>query len=282
MITPSNFVLKICFHIKDNKVNMKLFLTIVFLLPVAVFRASAEGDTTVAPSCADILSDCHTYGKVACHHPFQSWAEKNCAKYCNFCGENACVDKLSDCETYGTGSCKSPYISWATKNCARYCGICGTIDVPTRPPVAPSVAGCHDEEADCSSYGKDVCTGYKPWARQHCAAYCGFCNVTSPKPTIPVFFFNGTFPPGSNGTFNRCFYKGNFYQTNDTWRDGCDFNCTCTDDTKGRYICSTLCYTWTLPTICHLETPPGKCCPKPVCPSNFVLHYPPGYVDHDV
>ncbi|XP_021353925.1 uncharacterized protein LOC110450632 [Mizuhopecten yessoensis] len=251
----------------------------VFFLVFAVYQASGEVNTTVA-TCGDVLPNCQSYGKVVCDHPYQSWARKNCAKFCSFCGDNACKDILHNCETYGTAACKSPYVTWATKNCARYCGICGTIKVPTHPPLAPSTAGCHDEVTDCSSYGPDACKQYETWARQNCASFCGFCTTT--KPTIPAYFYTGTFPPGSNGTLNRCFYKGQFYQTNDSWQDGCEFNCTCTDDTRGRYMCSTLCYTWTLPSVCHLETPPGKCCAKPVCPANFQIQYPPGYVDHDV
>ncbi|XP_070202959.1 uncharacterized protein [Littorina saxatilis] len=82
------------------------------------------------------------------------------------------------------------------------------------------------------------------------------------------------FHPG----FNGCYYKGTYYHQGDVWDDGCDYKCSCEDASTGFYTCKTKCVTWNLPSECYLQTPPtGKCCPVPVCPSGFVISYPPGY-----
>lgn len=38
-----------------------------------------------------------------------------------------------------------------------------------------------------------------------------------------------------------CLYKGNVYQQGQTWQDGCDYECECTDATKGMYRCTERC-----------------------------------------
>lgn len=39
------------------------------------------------------------------------------------------------------------------------------------------------------------------------------------------------------------------------------------------------CYTWHLPSECHLEAPAaGKCCSTPSCPAGYHINYPPDYV----
>jgi len=75
-----------------------------------------------------------------------------------------------------------------------------------------------------------------------------------------------------------CYYKGSYYRQGDVWDDGCDYKCTCEDAQTAFYTCKTRCVTWNLPNQCYLASPPkGKCCPVPVCPSGFVISYPPGY-----
>lgn len=40
-----------------------------------------------APDCADELPDCADYGQSACVAPYDTWARKNCAKTCKYCGK---------------------------------------------------------------------------------------------------------------------------------------------------------------------------------------------------
>ena len=35
-----------------------------------------------------------------------------------------------------------------------------------------------------------------------------------------------------------CLYKGQVYQQGQTWQDGCDYECECTDASKGQYKCT--------------------------------------------
>ncbi|XP_033755705.1 uncharacterized protein LOC117338460 [Pecten maximus] len=37
-----------------------------------------------------------------------------------------------------------------------------------------------------------------------------------------------------------CIYKGKIYSQGDHWTDGCEYNCTCVDETTGRYNCVNL------------------------------------------
>lgn len=46
--------------------------------------------TTVTPKpscswCKDNIDNCNAYGKSACQKPYVSWANRNCANYCDFC-----------------------------------------------------------------------------------------------------------------------------------------------------------------------------------------------------
>ncbi|KAK3591361.1 hypothetical protein CHS0354_040323 [Potamilus streckersoni] len=85
---------------------------------------------------------------------------------------------------------------------------------------------------------------------------------------------------GPSGTYQagRCLYKGQMYNEGQKWQDGCDYMCTCVNGTTGFYQCNSLCLTWNLPDVCHLDPPvSGKCCKTPVCPSYVQIQYPQGY-----
>ena len=34
-----------------------------------------------------------------------------------------------------------------------------------------------------------------------------------------------------------CHYKGNVYHQDDTWTDGCSYDCVCNDASNGQYQC---------------------------------------------
>lgn len=37
-----------------------------------------------------------------------------------------------------------------------------------------------------------------------------------------------------------CLYKGQLYQQGEQWNDGCEYNCTCSDASRGYYVCRAL------------------------------------------
>ncbi|KAH3867360.1 uncharacterized protein LOC127867513 [Dreissena polymorpha] len=79
----------------------------------------------------------------------------------------------------------------------------------------------------------------------------------------------------------KCAYKNKTYEQDAKWRDGCDYECTCIDASRGYYRCTSLCYTWNLPQQCHLADPaPGKCCQTPSCPPQYTIKFPPGYIEN--
>ncbi|XP_067652673.1 mucin-2-like [Haliotis asinina] len=69
-----------------------------------------------------------------------------------------------------------------------------------------------------------------------------------------------------SSNIDECLYKGNSYKTGQSWQDGCTFNCSCVDGTKGFYRCSDLCPSFSnLPPNCKLEKQEGQCCSTPIC-----------------
>ncbi|XP_052777516.1 putative epidermal cell surface receptor [Mya arenaria] len=129
---------------------------------------------------------------------------------------------------------------------------------------------------------QDICPTYvhmptdchlqKPPAGECCekpvcqTSHITFTNVTTVNYTSPVLI-------------TKCLYKNQTYAQAAVWRDGCDYECTCVDASRGYYRCTSLCYSWNLPAECHLADPaPGKCCKTPECPVHFTINYPPGYV----
>ncbi|XP_052781575.1 uncharacterized protein LOC128218079 isoform X2 [Mya arenaria] len=133
-----------------------------------------------------------------------------------------------------------------------------TVDIIVTTPAGQPP--CKDILTQCNLLDKDFyCKGeYFNWAFENCKNYCGLCNYTT-----------------------SCVYKGQSYQQDQTWLDGCSQSCTCTDASKGVYTCGNVCLNWeNLPSICHLEPPsPGLCCEQPRCPDNVIINIPPTYKD---
>lgn len=73
-------------------------------------------------------------------------------------------------------------------------------------------------------------------------------------------------------SLDGCHYKGNVYHKGDTWDEGCEFRCTCTDDRSGRYTCQDICPTYiNVPDACTMVRVPGECCSHPDC-HGFNIH----------
>jgi hypothetical protein len=90
--------------------------------------------------------------------------------------------------------------------------------------------------------------------------------------------FSG-FRPGYTGTNKgACIYKGKSYNKGQKWDDGCEFECTCMDDSNGLYQCNQKCPSYTnIPPLCRLETQPGSCCKRITCSQITGGTLPPGY-----
>ncbi|XP_060075272.1 putative per-hexamer repeat protein 5 [Ylistrum balloti] len=158
------------------------------------------------------------------------------------------------------------------------------------------LGSCGDRINNCAAYGQSVCSDptYQGWVKDNCAQTCNKCS--SGTMTMGTNTGSGYYGPGGTGMgssstgtgssgvvtghSNGCAYKGQVYQQNQSWKDGCDYRCTCTDGTQGRYTCKQLCVQWDhLPNVCQMMPPPaGKCCRTPNCPSYVQLHYPDNYV----
>ncbi|XP_076111945.1 uncharacterized protein LOC143080130 isoform X2 [Mytilus galloprovincialis] len=239
-------------------------------------------------SCTDKVNNCQEYGSRVCTD-YKQWSEVNCRSFCQICSykysvTETCVDQLSNCATYGKSSCTS-YKQWAQDNCKQYCGFCTSAALTggfynrcaykgkSYSPGQKWYDGC-DYECVC----QDGATGrYQCYNR--CPVYynlpsmctlvrkpgeCCLQPVCNFKPAIQKFESSGK---GQNQFgIDVCVYKGKQYYQDQSWTDGCDYQCTCTAAKTGLYQCEQLCPSFSvLPQICHLEQTPGQCCKKPIC-----------------
>ncbi|XP_013383816.1 mucin-19 [Lingula anatina] len=77
---------------------------------------------------------------------------------------------------------------------------------------------------------------------------------------------------GITGTRNGCVYNGKTYKQDESWSDGCQYDCQCLDAKTGQYSCREKCPSYTnYPSYCSLQTVPNQCCKKLVCsgPANI-------------
>merc|ERR1711874_153103 len=77
-------------------------------------------------------------------------------------------------------------------------------------------------------------------------------------------------PPDPNsvtGYRSACLYKGVVYNQGDTWEDGCDYDCECTDASAGKYICTERCQRFgSIPNGCSLVPDANdRCCQQVTC-----------------
>ncbi|XP_046329184.2 uncharacterized protein ZK643.6-like [Haliotis rufescens] len=248
------------------------------------FCAGSSQTSPSSQQCVDKLPNCADLGGDLCS-TYVEFAQINCQKTCDLCQTTSalggsCADKLNNCPAYGKTVCGGQYSDWAKENCPQYCNLCpnGAITGSTQVCVFKGKTynegdswadGC-DKNCTCVSaqIGKYLCQSVCP-NYKNLPAGCqmvkqpGACCA---KPDCPSLS-------------NVCVYKGQSYQQGQTWVDGCDYRCTCTDGKTGHYQCKSRCVNWNLLPSCHLDNPaPGKCCPTPNCPANVKINYPAGYV----
>ncbi|KAK3581064.1 hypothetical protein CHS0354_033850 [Potamilus streckersoni] len=256
---------------------------------VPSLTTSRPGGTLPPDPCSDRLSNCASYGQQVCRD-YRAWANDNCKRTCNFCtplytvAPPTCKDKLSNCASYGQDACGAPG-TWARDNCQLSCGFCGpdtnsvgfygkcSFKGKTYNHGEKWYDGC-DYECICEdgSSGRYKCNN-------RCPVYYNLpldCTLVSkpgqccqepvcnfdPKVNVYTASGKGTNPHG----ISVCEYKNKQYLQGQSWRDGCDFQCTCVDSNKGEYKCEDLCPVYhSIPPACHLEQQAGECCKKPVC-----------------
>ncbi|XP_076111939.1 uncharacterized protein LOC143080127 isoform X2 [Mytilus galloprovincialis] len=238
--------------------------------------------------CRDKVNNCHEYGSNVCSQ-YKVWAAENCQAYCQTCKfqysvTESCTDAVGNCASYGKSAC-TQFKQWAQDNCKQSCGFC---------PASAMTGGFYNR---CAYKGKSYSPGQK-WndgCDYECVCQDGAtgkyqcynrCPVYYNLPSLctlvrkpgecclqPVCNFNPSiqkFESAGKGQNQQgidvCVYKGKQYYQDQSWTDGCDYQCTCTDSKTGLYQCEQLCPSYSvLPQICHLEQTPGQCCKKPVC-----------------
>ncbi|XP_078338507.1 uncharacterized protein LOC111134355 isoform X1 [Crassostrea virginica] len=240
-------------------------------------------------TCSDKITNCNEYGSNVCRD-YPKWAEANCKKTCGLCPYQyimnfpKCTNKLTNCESYGKDVCTS-HGSWAQDNCKLYCGFCGT------------TASSNGFYGMCNYKGKMYQTGEK-WTDgcdyecvcrdgnkgdyqcyNRCPLYynlpsmctlvkkdgeCCLQPVCNFNPSVS--HFNNTAMATTATGIPVCAYKSKMYFQGQTWKDGCQYQCTCIDASKGLYSCEQLCPSYSiLPAGCHLQKTPGSCCQTPSC-----------------
>ncbi|XP_076113274.1 uncharacterized protein LOC143080959 isoform X2 [Mytilus galloprovincialis] len=246
---------------------------------------TTAGVTNAPSACQNKLNNCNSYGLFVCTQ-YQPWAKDNCQEYCGFCTtpKPTCVDKLTNCLAYGKSSC-TQYSEWAHQNCQQYCGFCAAAAVTSGFYGQCSykgrsyqtgekwLDGC-DYECVCQdgNTGKYACTNRCP-LYYNLPKDCTLVKKNGECCQQPVCNFHQTISKtestGKGRTTNGidvCVYKGKQYFQRQTWRDGCDEICMCTNSSKGLYQCESICPKYnSIPSNCHMNTAPGECCAKPAC-----------------
>ncbi|XP_052233684.1 uncharacterized protein LOC127846468 isoform X4 [Dreissena polymorpha] len=256
---------------------------------VTKMQPSISGATLPTDPCKDVESNCASYGADVCK-TYQSWAQTHCAKFCGFCqplytaAPPKCVDTDPACQSYGRDICADRN-SFFAQSCQLFCGYCGD---------STSHVGYYGQ---CSYKGKTYATGEKWYdgceyecicedgasgrykCNNRCPVYYNLptdctlvtqpgecclqpvCNF-NPQVTVQQSSGHGVSPAG----IDVCVYKTKQYYQGQRWRDGCDYQCVCDDSKSGLYTCEELCPKYSsIPPYCHMETPAGECCAKPVC-----------------
>ncbi|KAK7483037.1 hypothetical protein BaRGS_00025700, partial [Batillaria attramentaria] len=192
----------------------------------------------------------------------------------------SCIDVIENCAALGPNLCDA-YVEFAHINCTN-----------------TEASACADKLSNCAAYGQTACTGqYEQWAKENCPKFCNLCTGQGAVGHTDVCYYKGqayhegaqwkdgcekncTCVDESRGYYlSGCEYKGQVYREAQQWKDGCDYLCTCRDGKTGYYECRALCVSWQNLGQCHLVDPaPGLCCKTPSCPPNVVIHYPDGYV----
>ncbi|KAL3859113.1 hypothetical protein ACJMK2_009345 [Sinanodonta woodiana] len=238
--------------------------------------------TTEAPDpCHDQLSTCSLFEIPAVCSDFADWARDNCQRSCGFCTpakshvEPPCVNKIANCQNYGSDICTGTYKGWAQDNCRKFCGYCVGkcfYNGQTHNQGESWSDGCkYDCTCDDASRGMYSCYNKCP-VYYNLPPQCTLVMDSNNCCLQPICNFKPTYSTTNgqslgllNGV-NVCIYKGHKYYQGQTWQDGCDYNCVCQDGNIGMYTCASVCGSFSnLPSFCHLEKQPGKCCPEPQC-----------------
>ncbi|XP_060081054.1 uncharacterized protein LOC132560404 [Ylistrum balloti] len=94
--------------------------------------------------------------------------------------------------------------------------------------------------------------------------FTGQVHLPTPEP-VP-----GQPLPTPKYPLGYCYYKGDTYTQGQTWDDGCDYTCVCTNASTGAYKCNNKCPRFVeLPRNCRLvKDPTNPCCKTTECYNN--------------
>lgn len=164
-----------------------------------------------------------------------------------------CIDKMNNCAAYGQGVCTS-YGEWAHDNCQQFCGFCGKIYTFLKAAanwfLMNFILDYFNHACKCLYFLGPTTTSngfckftlvlvlvvYRKWKFraifQRCKRKCRsnefqkLIITKTNKEKYVLFIVDG-----------KCSYKGNSYQTGESWKDGCDYECVCEDGQAGKYRC---------------------------------------------
>ncbi|GFS19596.1 collagen alpha-5(VI) chain [Elysia marginata] len=114
----------------------------------------------------------------------------------------------------------------------------------------PENTSCVDKSPDCDKYEPELCSSptNRSFALDNCSKFCSLCD------------------PDKVSSNDVCTYKGQAYEQDDTWQDGCEKTCWCDDAQTGETRCEDLCPDYlNVPGGCSLVEIPNQCCKSLSC-----------------
>lgn len=245
---------------------------------------------SVAPNateCKDTVDYCYTEPDKNCFGIYEPWSRAHCPFRCGFCDEKPkCEDELSYCSQYDATACAS-FMGWARKNCRKTCNLCA---LPVRPTTdaPPAGSGAVTTASSGSGTGNNtpavpniVSGGSTPIPNPGSSATPKPTNVSGGNVQGSINTPDGTILTGTIRTHiimgspsvlpGACSYKGENYQQDLSWYDGCDYTCNCLDSKSNRIICTDRCNVWSASIKipgCSWIKEAGQCCERLECTEN--------------
>ncbi|GFR69726.1 collagen alpha-6(VI) chain [Elysia marginata] len=227
-----------------------------FVPPTRPSGEQAPPGTGGSPDNAPTLQGCLYNGKL--YVQGQRW-DDGCSKSCE------CLDALT-----GNTKCR--------QRCPDYTQVpngCSLVADPDDPCcVKPK---CADPSVTPVPHFQTYTTNFRPVApptdNNRFTGTGGFegpsggqatlIQTGTPVPTVPA----GTRRTTGSG-IGVCNYAGKIYKQNETWKDGCDYNCRCDDASYGHYTCTQICVVYKdipFPYCRLIQDPNNPCCKIPSC-----------------
>lgn len=249
---------------------------VVLLISLHLYIAyGQDANTTATPECKDTVDYCWTEPDENCFGIYYPWAKGHCPYRCGFCDDKPpCADKLDYCSQYDSSACTDPtFVPWARENCRKTCNLCA---LPKPPPGFVKGTTASSGQGSTNGGGNNPSGSVSPSPG---GSNTGVPNLPSSQNTSTP---NGAVLGGAKRTFiiqgpptvldGTCYYKGDNYQQDKNWYDGCDYICNCLDAKRNRIACTDRCTQWNNPNIkidgCTWVQESGACCQRLECTTN--------------